>query len=162
MVKIKERNGLSHMTHKKACKSLFFSFLLPFFPSLRLSFLSPFSLLSLSFPSPFSLPLSPSFSLFLLLSFSPSLALFLFLCLYVAQGVGVLRSRLPASLCRAPIDGPGLQPTDVKGHTKCVARALVPTLAAKAPHVCHRQGTGLSPLASTCSRTWTFPSRLHI
>ena len=53
-----------------------------------------------------------------------------FLCLYVAQGVGVLRSLLPTSSFRALVDGPGSQPTDTKGHnTLCVARALLPTLA---------------------------------
>ena len=51
-------------------------------------------------------------------------------CLPVrSQGVGVLRSCLPASLCRAPIHGPSSEPTDTKGHTHCASRALVPTLA---------------------------------
>ena len=67
------------------------------------------------------------------LSFSLSL------CLCVAQRAGVLRSHLPASLFRAPVDGPGSQPTDIRNHTKCVSRALVPTLAVYPPHVCHRQ-----------------------
>ena len=34
-----------------------------------------------------------------------------------SQGVGVSRSRLPTSLCRAPVGGPGFPPTDTKGHT---------------------------------------------
>ena len=67
------------------------------------------------------------------------LSISLSLCLYVAQGAGVLRSRLPASLFRALIDGPGLQPSDIRNHTKCVSRALVPTLPVYPPHVCHRQ-----------------------
>ena len=62
--------------------------------------------------------------------------LFLFACSF---GVGVLRSCLPASLCRAPIDGPSFPPSDAKDHTLCVVRALVPTLAVLPPHVCHRQ-----------------------
>ena len=36
-------------------------------------------------------------------------------------------------------DGPGSQPTDIRNHTKCAARALVPTLAVYPWHVCHRQ-----------------------
>ena len=50
-------------------------------------------------------------------------------------------------LVRASIDGPGLQPTDMRDHTKCVVRALRPTLAPSPRHVCHRQETGLSPQA---------------
>ena len=84
-------------------------------------------------------------------------------CLPVrSHGVGVLRSCLPASLCRAPIHGPSSEPTDTKGHTHCVSRALMPTLAVLPRHVCHRRETGLSPLARTCSRTWVCPRRLHI
>ena len=42
-------------------------------------------------------------------------------------------------LVRAPVDGPGFPPSDIKDHTQCVVRALVPTLAVCPPHVCHRQ-----------------------
>ena len=101
-----------------------------------------------------------------ILSFSLSLSLFLSLslslCLYAAQGVGVLRSRLLASLFRALVDGPGLQPTDMRNHTSCVSRALVPTFAVDPPHVGHRQRPGQSPKARTCSKTWTCLERLHI
>ena len=42
-------------------------------------------------------------------------------------------------------------------------RALVPTLVVSLPHVCvFAKGTGLSPLARTCSKIWTFLKRLHI
>ena len=57
---------------------------------------------------------------------------------HIHMGSGVLRSPLPASLFRAPIDGPGSQPTDALDHTSCASRALMPTLA-QPPHVCHRQ-----------------------
>ena len=147
VVKIKKtKRTKSRDTQESVQESFLFPLFL--FSSFFLLFLSSSHLLSLS-PSPVLLlslspPLSPSLSLplSLSLSLSPFLSLslsFLSLSLYVAQGVGVSRSRLPASLCRAPFDGPGLQPTEVRGHTKCVARALVPTLAAKRPHVCHRQ-----------------------
>ena len=42
-------------------------------------------------------------------------------------------------LVRAPIDGPGSQPIDVQDRTLRVVRALMPTLAAQPPHVCHGQ-----------------------
>ena len=51
-----------------------------------------------------------------------------------ARGPG-LTFTLARVLVRAPIDGPGLQPTDVKDHTKCVVRALVPTLG-RVPAAC--------------------------
>ena len=90
-----------------------------------------------------------------------SLLLVLSLCLFVASGVGVLRSLLPTSMFRAPIDEPGFPPIDIRDHTECAVRALMPTLASSPPHVCHRQGTGLSPMARTCSRTWVFIERLR-
>ena len=94
-------------------------------------------------------------STFSLRNYQISFFLFLF-CLPVrSQGVW-------ASLCRAPVDEPGFPPTDAKDHTLCVVRALMPTSAALPPHVCHRQETGLSPLARTCSKTWVFLQRLHI
>ena len=46
--------------------------------------------------------------------------------------------------------------------TQRAVRALMPTLAASPPHVCHRRQTGLSPLARTYSRMWPFLWRLHI
>ena len=91
-----------------------------------------------------------------------SLLLVLSLCLFVASGVGVLRSLLPTSMFRAPIDEPGFPHLDMRDHTGCAVRALMPTLASSPPHVCHRQGTGLSPMTRTCSRTWVFTKRLHI
>ena len=76
--------------------------------------------------------------------------------------VGVLRSLLPATMFRALVDEPGFPPTDKIDHTECAVRALMPTLASSPPHVCHRQGTGLSPVTRTCSRTSAFKKRLHI
>ena len=70
----------------------------------------------------------PAFS-FLSVSLFP-FSLYFSLCLYVAHGVGVFRQRLPTSLCRSPDDGPGFPPTVAEDLTMCVARALVPTLAA--------------------------------
>ena len=61
-------------------------------------------------------------------------------------------------LVRALIDGPGLQPTDTVDLTKCAVRALVPTVAVRRPHVYHRQETGQSPLARTCSTVWALLS----
>ena len=58
-------------------------------------------------------------------------------------------------LVRAPMDGPGPQPTGA-GH------ALVPTLPVHPTHVCHRQETGLSPWARTRSRTQICGKRLHL
>ena len=65
-----------------------------------------------------------------------SLLLVLSLCLFVASGIGVLRSLLPTTMFRAPIDEPGFPPTDIRDHTKCAVRALMPTLASSPPHVC--------------------------
>ena len=47
-------------------------------------------------------------------------------------------------------------------HRNFEVRALMPTLASSPPHVCHRQGTGLSPQARKCSRTLTFLGRLNV
>ena len=46
-----------------------------------------------------------------------------------------------------------------KRTTRCAARA--PILAVLQPHVCHRQTSGLSPLARTCSWTESFLRQLH-
>ena len=54
------------------------------------------------------------------------------LCLSVAQVVGALRSLLPASLCRAPIDG--LSTHKHRGPHQCVVRALMPPLAVSQLH----------------------------
>ena len=56
-----------------------------------------------------------------------------------SQRVRILRSLLPTSSFRARVDGPSSQPTDMRNHTKCAVRALMPTLAVYPPHVCHRQ-----------------------
>ena len=64
-------------------------------------------------------------------------------------------------LVRAPVDGPGSQPTDAEDHTSCVSRALVPTLTVLPPLVWRRQETRLSPVVRTCSKTWRFLRRLH-
>ena len=42
-------------------------------------------------------------------------------------------------LVRAPVDGPGSQPIDIRDYTSSVSRALMPTLVVQPPHVCHRQ-----------------------
>ena len=42
-------------------------------------------------------------------------------------------------LVRAHVDGPGVPSTGTVDHTLCVSRALMHTLAALPPHVCHRQ-----------------------
>ena len=86
---------------------------------------------------------------------SPSLAF----CSTKGRGLTFTSAR---TLVRALVDEPGLQPNDMRDHTKCVVRALMPTLAVSPPHVCHRRGTGLSPLARTCNKTWQFLWRLHI
>ena len=52
-----------------------------------------------------------------LATFFFSLLLFLSLCLFVASGVGVLRSFSPASLFRALVGGPSFSPTDTEDHT---------------------------------------------
>ena len=89
-----------------------------------------------------------------------SLSLYSCLCvcvsrrLFVAQGVGALHSLLPASLSEHQTIGQAFCPHQHQGTTPLrTVRALMPTLAVLPPHVCHRQKTGLSPLARTCSKT---------
>ena len=43
--------------------------------------------------------------------------------------------------------------------TQCVVGALAPTFAVPPPDACQRQETGLTPLARTCTKTWTFLGR---
>ena len=70
------------------------------------------------------------------------------------QRVGVLLSRLTSSLLKhMPMGQACNPPTRWTDHTVCVVRGLQPTLAFSPLHVCHRQETGLSPLARTCSKT---------
>ena len=59
---------------------------------------------------------------------SRSFLFFLFACL-LRQGSGSY-----VHFC--PIDEPGFPPTDIRDHTKCAVRALMPTLASSPPHVC--------------------------
>ena len=74
--------------------------------------------------------------------------------------VEVRRSLLPASLIRAPVDGPSWQRTDTEDCGE--VRALTPNLTLLPPHVCViAEHTGLSPLACTCSRTRSHHGRLH-
>ena len=81
----------------------------------------------------------------------------------LAQGVGVLRSLLPASLCRAHVDGPSFPPTDAVDHTLRVKPVLsCPTWPCNHRMCVIAKETGLSPLARTCSRTWVFLRRHHI
>ena len=56
-------------------------------------------------------------------------------CCVFTKGRGLTVTRA-SFLARAPIDGPGSQPTDVQDRTLCVVRALMPTLAAQPTHVC--------------------------
>ena len=44
----------------------------------------------------------------------------------------------------------------------CVVRALMPTLAALPPHVCHRRETGLSPMARAHAGRGYFLGASHI
>ena len=83
-----------------------------------------------------------------------------FVCVLFTQGVGVLLSLLPTSLCRARVDGPVCPPTDTKDHTNL--KSVPPNLAVWPPHVCHRQRDWPSPHARTCSRTWSFLKRLQV
>ena len=72
-----------------------------------------------------------------------------------SQGVGVLRSLLPTSLFEHLSMGQVVHPP-TQGTTLNEVRALTPPLPVQPPHVCHRQETGQSPQARTCSRTWSF------
>ena len=65
--------------------------------------------------------------------------------LFLSQGVGVLRSLLPASLFEHLSMGQACNSSTQRDHTLCVSRALMPTLAVHPPHVCHRQEPGQSP-----------------
>ena len=62
-----------------------------------------------------------------------------------AHGGGVLTFTSARVLVRELVGGPGSQPTDREDDALCAVHALVPTLSVLPPHVCHRQGTGLSP-----------------
>ena len=81
-------------------------------------------------------------------------------CLFAHKEVGVIRSLLPTPLFEHMSMGQA-RPTDTLDHTVCAIRALMPTLVVQVPHVCHRQETGPSLWARTCSATRTFPRRLH-
>ena len=89
---------------------------------------------------------------------------FVCLCLFCyTQGVGgkgVSRSLLPAFLSEHLSWGQACfppTPKDLSHHDKCASsecptRALMPPSPLGQLHVCHRQGTGPSPLARTCTR----------
>ena len=70
------------------------------------------------------------------------------LCMFVAPKVGVSRLLPPTSLFRELVGRPCFS-IDTTGPRQCALGALAPTLA-----VCHRQGTGQSSEARTCSGTW--------
>ena len=57
-------------------------------------------------------------------------------------------------LVRPLVDGAASRPTDKIGKRTSCSSCSPATLAVLSPHVCHRQETGLSRLARTCSRTW--------
>ena len=121
--------------------SLFLSHLFTFFYSFSLPlFFLLFALVCFSYVS-----LS-------LLLFPPSPSLSHFLCLFVHKVSWVLRSCLPASLSEHLSVDYFLNPLIQRDRTLCVVRALVPSLAALPPHVCHRPETGLSLLAPTCKQ----------
>ena len=100
-----------------------------------------------------------SFSSFLSTFLSLSVSLFLFACLFhMGPGLTFTLARVLASSTYRWARLATHRPQGTH-NTSCAARALVPTLAAQPPHVCHRQETGL--WRRTCSRTSTFPKRLH-
>ena len=83
-------------------------------------------------------------------------------CLHVAQEVGSY-----VSVCRRPClehqsMGQALNPLTSEDHTSCVSPCSHAPSDLEQPHVCHRQKTGLSPLARTRSWTWSFLKRSHI
>ena len=88
-----------------------------------------------------SLPLFLSFSLSFLLALTLSLSVLTFTFAHV----------LVASKCRWA----RLSTHRHWGPHLCGVLALIPHLAMLPPPVCHHQGTGLSPLARTCSWTWS-------
>ena len=51
-------------------------------------------------------------------------------------------------LVRALVGTPGSHPTDTVDHTQRVVRALVPALAVRPPHLCHRQRDGAISISS--------------
>ena len=68
------------------------------------------------------------------------------------RDIGKHRTQWLAHLhLRALVDKPGSPLTDTLDHTVCATRVAMPFSAV--PHACHRQDTGLCPLARTCSRT---------
>ena len=91
-----------------------------------------------------------------------SLGLCGFVCLPVgSQGVGVFTFDFARVLFRAHVDKPGSRPTSTKEPHVVQPVLSRPLLASSPPHVGHRRETGLTPLARTCSWTWSFPWRLH-
>ena len=88
------------------------------------------------------------------------------LCGFFCVPVGSHRSRgltftFACVLVRARVVGPGSPPTNTKEpHVVQPVRSR-PFLALFSPQVCHRQETGLSPLARTCCWTWSFLRRLR-
>ena len=83
-------------------------------------------------------------------------------CFVRTQGVGVSRSRLPTSLFEHLSMGQASHPP-TKGTTLSVSSVLSCPLWPCAHRMCViAKETGLSPLASTCSRTWAFLRCLHI
>ena len=75
---------------------------------------------------------------------------------------GTSRSPLPASLFEHASIGQANNQTTQRTTQHCEVRALMPPSSVYPPHVCHRQGTGQSPTARTCSRTRATLQRLRV
>ena len=76
------------------------------------------------------------------------------------QRVGVSRSLLPTSLFGHLSMGQARNPPTL-GTTLCVSRALMPTLAVKPPHVCHRHKDWAVSMGSHMQQDMDIPRRLH-
>ena len=88
---------------------------------------------------------------------------FLKWCLFhFHKGSGNSFSPLPASLFEHASIGQANNRTTQRTTQHCEVRALMPLSTVYPPHVCHRQGTGQSPTARTCSRTRATLQRLHV
>ena len=80
-----------------------------------------------------------------------------------AQGVGVSTLTCAHILpCSTTYRSARLPTHRHKGPHLCEVCALTLPLAVSPPHVCRHQETGLSPLARSCSWTWSFLKRLHV
>ena len=82
---------------------------------------------------------------------------FLACLFYKGRGLTFAFARV---LVPAPFDGPSFPPTDILVCTSL--RSPCSQAPVLQPHVCHRQETGQSPLARTCSKMWTFLRRRNV